>query len=271
MRRPRLAILPALLAIIMLVGSFPHAVAAQPRSPDPYDILEASANAMNNVQAARFTASVDMRMASGGTSMNMQMTMGGEYRAPDRMRMTMDLGNLLGALADPSMTGPMEMIIIGDNAWMRVGSQPWEPMYSGMGMGMSRSSSMSNAADFQRHMREMGRYIPNAVLAETPAGYEIRGDLDLNAAMADLMDMSSMMGMGMPTSSMTPSEMQMLENMTTRFTARINRSTLFMEGMRITMDVSEPRGTGSSGSMVITFDASFSDYNSPTIVIEPPL
>ncbi len=268
MRHLRLGILPALLAIMLVFGFLPQAVSAQPRSPDPYDILEASTNAMNGVQAARFTGTFGMRMASGGTSMNVQMTMGGEYRAPDRLRMTMDLGNLLGSLADPTMTGPMEMIIIGDDAWMRAGSQPWEPLAGGMGMGMSRSGSVSNVADFQRHIREMGRYIPNAILVETPAGYEVRGDLDLNTAMADGMEMYSMMGMDMPTSSMPPSTTEMFENMTARFTATINRSTLYMEGVRITMDMPEPRG---SGSMVMTLDFTFSDYNSPGIVIEPPM
>jgi hypothetical protein len=256
-----------LLAVIGLIGTFPLAAAAQPRSPDPYETLQASANAMQSVEAARFTGTVDMRMISSGSSMTMTMGMAGEYRAPDRMHMTIDLGSLMGAVADPSLTGPMEMVIVGDNAWMRIGSQPWESAAGGMGTGMSRSGMMSPAY-LNRHISEMGRYIPNAVLVETGGVYQIRGDLDLNAAMADGMEMAAMMGMDVPTSSMPPSAMQMFENMTARVSASINRSTMFMEGMQITMNMPEPRG---SGEMVMTLDVAFTDYNSPSIQIQPPL
>ncbi len=271
MRSRRLAFLPALvpaiITAIVLIGAFPLAVAAQPRSPDPYDILEASANAMNGVQAARFTGTVDMRMASGGTAMSMSMGMAGEYRAPDSVRMTIDLGSLLGSFGDPSMSGPMEIVIVGDDAWMRMGSQPWESMTGSMGMGMSYSR-MTSPADFNRHIGQMGRYIPNAVFAETGGVYQVQGDLDLNAAMADGMEMSAMMGMDMPASAMGPSTMQMFESMTASFSASINRSTLLMEGMQVTINIPDLRG---SGDMAMTVDMTFSDYNSPSIQIQAPL
>jgi hypothetical protein len=267
MRIRNLSILSALLALV-IVTAFPRAAAAQPRTPDPYEILEASSSAMSEVQAARFTGSMDMQAASGGSSTSMAIALSGEYRAPDRMRITMDLGNLLGALMDPSMSGPFEMLMVGETVWMRMGSQPWESMSSGMG---SAQFGQRPAPNMHQSMAMTGRYIPNAVLVDAGPEWEIRGDLDLMAAMQEGMAMSSMMGMGMPSASMpgmSPSDMAMVEQMNARFSMRINKSTHHMEQMRVTMDLPDPSG---SGTVAITVDLVFSDYNSPSIQINPPM
>jgi hypothetical protein len=266
MRIRYLSVLPVLLAAV-LVAAFPLAAAAQPQTQDPYQLMEASSNAMSNVQAARFNGSLDMRAASGVTSFSMAMSLSGEYRSPDRMRLTMDLGGLFAALADPSMSGPMEMLVVGDTMWMRMGSQPWESM----SMGMGSAPQPPNFSNMNQSMALTGRIIPNAVVVDAGPEWEIRGDLNLTAAMEEGMAMSSMMGMGMPSSGMSgmsASDLAMFEQMTARFSTRINKSTYYMEQMRVTMEMPDPNG---GGSMLMTVELVFSDYNSPTIQINPPM
>jgi hypothetical protein len=266
MRIQRLAVLSVFLALCTAAGTLPQSAAAQPRQ-DPYEVLHASAEAMNNVQAARFTGKLDMQAASGGTSFTMGMNMSGEYRSPDRMRMTMDLGSLMGAMGGAGMTGPMEMIVVGDQSWMRMGTTAWEPMGSRMGA----SGFSASPGDFNRQIQEISRYVPNAVLTDAGSEWEIRGDLDLMAAVNEGMAMSSMMGMGMPSSSMgslSPSDMAMIEAMTARFSTRVNKSNLLTQQMQMTMNIPEPSG---SGAATVTIELVFSDYNSPSIVIEPPM
>lgn len=258
-----LAILSVLVATLTATG-MPATVAAQPRPPDPYDILESSSRAMNDLQAARFAGSLDVRATSGGTSFSMAVSVSGEYRMPDRFRLTMDMGSLLGALSDPSMSGPMEMVVIGDTVWMRMGSTDWESL----GSGLSSGSMMTNPAEMNATIQELTRFLPNAVIADGGRHWEIRGDLDLKAALDEGMAMSSMMGMpSSPTSSFSPQDRALLEQMVARFNARIDKASLYVEQVQITMEMPEPRG---SGSLLMILDLRFSDFNSPGITIEPP-
>jgi hypothetical protein len=264
-----LTVLSTLLAALMLAALMPQAASAQPRPPDAYELLEFSSMAMSEVHAARFSGTVDIRATQGGSSFSVAMSVGGEYQAPDRMRITMDLGSLFGALAGPSGSGPIEMIMVGDTMWTRMGSQPWEPSRGSM------SISPSSGANPQQSLEATTRIIPNAVVADVGQHWEIRGDLDLMTAMEEGMAMSSMMGMpssGMPGMSsgmpgMSPSDMAMIEQTTTRFSTRINKSTYYLEQMQLNMDMPDPSGTGTAN---MTFEITFSDYNSPDIqIIEP--
>jgi hypothetical protein len=256
------------LAAFLIAGIMAQAAVAQPRPPDPYETLEASATAMQEVQAARFAGSMEMRATSGGSSTTMFMSLTGEYRAPDRMHMTMDLGGLMGALMDPSMRGPMEMIMVGDTIWMRMGAQPWETMATGVD---SAPFAQSPSMGMHQSMAMTSRFVPNAVVVDAGTQWEVRGDLDLAAAMEEGMAMSSMMGMGLPTSSMpamSPSDLAMLEQMAARFIMQIDKSTYYLDQMRLIMDMPDPSG---SGTVAMTLDLAFSDYNSPSIEINPPV
>jgi hypothetical protein len=148
-----------------------------------------------------------------------------------------------------------------------MGATDWEPMSERMSSGGMTASP----ADFNHNMQAISRFVPNAVLADAGTAWEVRGDLDLKAAMKEGMAMSSMMGMGMPASSMatmSASDTAMLESMNARFSTRINKGTLYTEQMTMTMDMPDSSG---GGSAVITIELMFSDFNSPGIVIEAPM
>jgi hypothetical protein len=267
MRIPGLTVFSALIIVAVFLA-WPLGASAQPVRQDPYQVLEESSRAMMTVQSARFSGGVDMHgPPSAGMPSNMAISVSGEYVAPDSMRMTMDLGSLLGALLGSSSGSTMEMVVIGDTAWARMGSTPWETM----NMGIAPGTMTMTPVDMNRQIQAMARYMPNAVLDDRGSEWEVRGDIDMVGALEEGLAMSSMMGMGMPGGGMPAfdqGELAMFGDMTARFSTRINKSTFFMEHMQISVEMPEP---GGSGSLRIVVDLGFSDFNSPGINIQPPM
>jgi hypothetical protein len=247
-----------LCALLVMMSVAPAAATPAEQLPDPDGLLESAGQAMDRVQAMRFSGPMEINMGSPGSSfaMTMTMSMEGEFQAPDRVRMSMDMG-MLGMSID--------MVIIGDTAWMRMGSDvPWEAV------PMDRSMMPMGSMNFAQQNREYSQFLLNKAVADAGQFYRVSGDLDMAGAISAGSDAASSFmtgGMGgMGGMSSLPAE---LGGMTAHLTYIIDKSTLYMHGVEMVMAV--PTGELGMGDMSMRMNLGISGFNDPSINIAAPM
>lgn len=242
-------------ALLALLAIAPAAAAPAAQPPDPMALLESSSNAMDGVRSMRFGGPMEINMGGADTSFSMAMTMSmeGEFQAPDRVRMSIDLG---------MMDMSVDMVIIGDEAWMRTGSDtPWEAM------PMDRAMSPMGTMNFAQQNREFSRFVLNPSIVDAGDFYRLAADLDIAGAISAGSDAAAaFMGGGMGGMSALPME---LGGMTARLTYIIEKSTHYMHGMEMVMAL--PMGEVGMGDMSMRMNLGISGFNDPTINIAAPM
>jgi hypothetical protein len=236
----------------------PIALGAAAPWKDAYALLEASSSAMGRVRSWRFSGAIDVRFADRGTSFSQAMPVSGEG-AQDRQRLVVEV---------PMMGRSVEMIMIGDQVWMRMGERPWESAsWADFGVPVDPFSVFKPTSGAQ-----LARYLLNAQLSEVGAAYRVSADLDASQSVAELGDQASGLGseafarMGLDLSAM---KAQMV--------LTINKSTLYIETMELAITMSLPAGQGPvtgalpiGGEASVAFRLNLSGFNDPAIDIQPP-
>jgi hypothetical protein len=163
MARLRVLAVSPVLALLALLA--PASALAAPTSQvlDPYVVLFNSGQALQNVQAVRFSYSLDMEGADPNGSLNFSFSGSGEFQAPDRVRFGMgaDLSVLFGAAG--------EFLLIRDQVWVREPGGTWmTPAELGAGPISAPAPSFENL-------------VTGIAVSTAGDAYVVTGDVDLGA------------------------------------------------------------------------------------------
>jgi hypothetical protein len=243
-----------LFALIALLVPSPSPASISLAQQDAASILEASAAAMENVGSMRFNGSVAINMASEGMTMNMAIPVSGAYVAPDRMRL---------AIAGSTLGVDGEMILIGDELWMRTGEAGWTTAGAGTGgmRGLSMGAGMHPSMITRPTSSEIAQFISEMSLSDQGGNYLLTGRIDLAQLMAETLGEDAMLGQQMMSDEM--------DSLTTEVNFTVNKATLYTENVAFVMGMSAP-AAGSQGDMNVTINFEMFDFDSPDITIEAP-
>jgi len=187
-----------------------------------------------------------------GGSFSSSFTATGEFQAPDRVRVVSEQG---------PMGQRFETILIG-RTWSRIGDGRWRPTAPAPGP--------LHPEILAAGIRELGGYLVNPAVSDEGVQYVVSADLDIGRAAAG--DPSALSLIAGPF--IGPPGTLDLEGATARLTFTIERSTLYLLAMEMTMAVPPPSGPGGfrpPGEMSMRMTVSLSDFNDPSIRIEPPI
>jgi hypothetical protein len=213
---------------------------------DPIALLDASGVAMDRLASARFGGLMDLQVDAPGMNVAMTLPMVGEYVAPDRIHMLMDA----------SATSSLELISVGGQMWTRTSDHWQQTTPSQLGAPVNPAQiSKPNAA-------EMATYLLSPVLTDTGTSYQIISDMDMVKAMAE-----TSTGPGAFGGDLVDTSYVDLNEASGQMAITVNKASLYVEAMemRMTFPISD-----SSGNIAIGIALKFSDFNSPSITVQPP-
>jgi hypothetical protein len=237
---------PTLVPPIALPTLVPSAGSSS--APNPRALIENTSAVMNRVTTMRFTGAMDMEVEAEGMTFVMRLPLAGDYVAPDRMHMTIEMR---------SMGFSGEMISVGGQVWTRAAGDPWDQTSA------TQFGAPVNPAQMSRlNPTQMNAILMNPTVGDLGTSYRLAGDVDVAKAMTESPTGSSVFGDNMiDTSAMD------LSGATGRLTMSVNKTSMLLESMELVMTfpVTDPEG-----SIRLRATMSFADFNNPTIRVDPP-
>ena len=245
----------ALLLAVQAPANLPRAAAE-----DVDSILEASAIAMEAVQSLRFSGTGEMSFGTGPTGSSMTMEVSGAYRAPDRLQISISMDTRADGGWGASMgNGAVEMVVIGDQIWGRMGSQDWETSSLGEMMGGFDATmvtpAMFSPSTFTRPDTNFDGLLPGATVSDDGGVYRISANADLADVVGRMVPEELGGPMMMADLFSGPARVQL--------SLDISRTTLYVERIQVTVSLFP--------EMMISFTGNMSDFDSPSVSIEPPM
>jgi hypothetical protein len=232
-----IASLAAFLALLTTIA-MPAAAAPSTQAVDPQSVLDASARAMDAAQSMRFSGAIDMNISAEGAPISMSMPMSGAYQAPNRVSMSAQV---------PEVGVSMEMIIVGDRAWLREGQSAWraQPVPAG-----------SQASPFGVTHADWFRDFPNAQLTDLGSTYRITSTLDAAQALSSGGYSSTLGSSALPFDFSGPASVAVT----------IDKATNYLTSMQMELSM-----TVDTAEISMTMNLTFTDFNSLAIEILPPV
>jgi hypothetical protein len=231
-----------ILALASSIGLGPATAEAQPEAAQ---LLERSARAMDNLQSMRIAGVMEIRVDVARQEQPISLTMIGELQEPDRAHIF---------VTSPSMAVDSEVVVVGTQGWTRDSGGPWSESTSANLPFTSRASIGASSDQFSRFVR-------NPRVVDQGASYLVSGDLDVEAALGEgssdlLSGLAMAQGFGLGESRVAVSIV-------------LDKQTLYTTGFSMEMTIQVPDAQARS-SVTIQMAFTFSDFNDPTISIQPP-
>ena len=232
----------------LVPGPVGFALPEAPSLTDAGALLEASSRAMDRVTSMRFTGSMDMQVDTQGLSFAMTIPMTGEYSAPDRIHTSIDVS---------SLGFSSEMISIGERVWTRTAGEPWQESNAnqfGAPVNPARLSRLSPA--------QTAAFLLNTTVVDAGSSFQLSSDIDMPRALAQGSSDGSLFG-----SDMIDASYMDLDGASGQITMSVSKTTQLVDSIELTMTlpVLEP-----AGNIGIRLNMRFTDFNSPSIVVNPP-
>ena len=228
----------ALFAILSALLAAPAMVSALVQEQDAVRILESSARAMDEAQSARLDGTMTLDIAYRGESASLVFAMSGEAQGVDRSSLT---------LRNDQFGVSREIIIIGERAWTRSGSGPWQ-------------TGLVHPALVGATNQDWVRTLTNPVVSDLGAAYRVTAGLDmtnpLNLGYADTMVDA--------VRSYVPFD---LTGLTGQVSLNVDKSTGYWTSQEILINMAFFDQSGSVNGVTAL---SFSEFNNPNIRIAAP-
>jgi hypothetical protein len=216
--------------------------------PEASALLEATSRSMDRVTTMRFSGSMDMQVETQGHSFAMTIPMTGEYAAPDRVHTSINVSS-------PGFSS--EMISIGGRVWSRTDGEPWQEANAnqfGAPVNPAQLSRMSPA--------QTAAFLVNASVVDAGSVYQVSSDIDMTRALAQGSAEGSLFG-----NDMIDASYMNLDGASGQLSMSVNKASQLIESIELVMSLPVVEPPGHIGIRLVM---SFTDFNNPSIVVNPP-